>query len=53
MSSHNDVVYVQLDVRGAAGQGRRTLNRKLGGVEVSDQITVIRYNHFNLKHCIL
>lgn len=42
MSSHNDVVYVQLDVRGAAGQGRRAFNRRIGGVEVNDQLTVIR-----------
>lgn len=42
MSSHNDVVYVQLDVRGAAGHGRRALNKRLGGIEVSDQIAVIR-----------
>jgi hypothetical protein len=42
MSSHNDVVYVKLDVRGAKGQGSRSLYRHLGGVEVQDQITVLR-----------
>lgn len=42
MSSHNDVVYIKLDVRGARGQGSRSLYRHLGGVEVQDQITVLR-----------
>ncbi|XP_044727006.1 inactive dipeptidyl peptidase 10 [Chrysoperla carnea] len=44
MSSHNDVVYVKLDVRGARGfGGKKQLFRKLGGVEVQDQIYVLRY----------
>lgn len=43
MSSHNDVVYVRLDVRGARGQGKRDLFRKIGGVEVQDQLTVLRH----------
>jgi hypothetical protein len=42
MSSHNDVVYVKLDVRGARGLGSKSLYRHLGGVEVQDQITVLR-----------
>lgn len=43
MSSHNDVVYVRLDVRGARSQGKNDLFRKIGGVEVQDQLTVLRY----------
>ncbi|XP_065353378.1 inactive dipeptidyl peptidase 10 isoform X1 [Cloeon dipterum] len=46
MSSRNDVVYIRIDVRGAGGQGRRAskaLYRHLGGVEVQDHITVLRY----------
>lgn len=43
MSSHNDVVYVRLDVRGARGQGKRDLFRRIGGVEVQDQLTVLRH----------
>lgn len=43
MSSHNDVVYVRLDVRGARGQGKRALFHRIGGVEVQDQLTVVRY----------
>ncbi|XP_015515915.1 inactive dipeptidyl peptidase 10 isoform X1 [Neodiprion pinetum] len=43
MSSHNDVVYVRLDVRGARGQGKRALFRRIGGVEVQDQLTVLRH----------
>ncbi|KAK6623027.1 hypothetical protein RUM43_008879 [Polyplax serrata] len=43
MSSHNDVVYVKLDVRGAKGLGKRSLYRHLGGVEVQDQIVTMRY----------
>ncbi|XP_024889600.1 dipeptidyl aminopeptidase-like protein 6 isoform X1 [Temnothorax curvispinosus] len=42
MSSHNDVVYVRLDVRGARGQGKKDIFRKIGGVEVQDQLTVLR-----------
>lgn len=42
MSSHNDVVYIKLDVRGAKGLGKRALYRHLGGVEVQDQLTTIR-----------
>ncbi|PSN56674.1 hypothetical protein C0J52_00051 [Blattella germanica] len=49
MSSHNDVVYVKLDVRGARGQGSRSLYRHLGGVEVQDQVTVLRYLLDHLK----
>jgi hypothetical protein len=41
MSSHNDVIYIRLDVRGARGQGKKKLYRHLGGVEVADQIAVI------------
>uniref|UniRef100_A0A0C9RBH7 Dpp10_0 protein n=1 Tax=Fopius arisanus TaxID=64838 RepID=A0A0C9RBH7_9HYME len=43
MSSHNDVVYVRLDVRGARGQGKRALFHRIGGVEVQDQLTVLRH----------
>ncbi|CAO1378587.1 unnamed protein product [Diamesa serratosioi] len=43
MSSHNDVVYIRLDVRGAKGQGKKALYRHLGGVEVEDQMVVLRY----------
>lgn len=42
MSSRNDVIYVRLDVRGAKGQSKQALYRHLGGVEVQDQITVLR-----------
>lgn len=42
MSSHNDVVYIRLDVRGAKGQGKKALYRHLGGVEVEDQMVVLR-----------
>ncbi|XP_043064293.1 dipeptidyl aminopeptidase-like protein 6 isoform X2 [Drosophila ficusphila] len=42
MSSRNDVVYVRLDVRGSKGQSKKTLYRHLGGVEVLDQISVLR-----------
>lgn len=40
MSSHSDVVYVKLDVRGAQGQADRALYRQLGGVEVQDQVSI-------------
>lgn len=43
MSSHNDIVYVRLDVRGARGQGKKDLFRKIGGVEVQDQLTVLKH----------
>lgn len=43
MSSRNDVIYIRLDVRGAKGQSKRSLYRRLGGVEVQDQISVLRY----------
>ncbi|XP_050306548.1 dipeptidyl aminopeptidase-like protein 6 isoform X1 [Anthonomus grandis grandis] len=43
MSSHCDVVYVKLDVRGSKGQSNRALYRQLGGVEVQDQLSVIEY----------
>ncbi|XP_070069464.1 dipeptidyl peptidase 4 isoform X3 [Drosophila takahashii] len=43
MSSRNDVVYIRLDVRGSKGQSKKTLYRHLGGVEVLDQISVLRY----------
>lgn len=42
MSSRNDVVYIRLDVRGSKGQSKKALYRHLGGVEVQDQITVLR-----------
>jgi hypothetical protein len=42
MSSHNDVVYIRIDVRGAKGQGKKALYRRLGGVEVQDQILVLK-----------
>ncbi|XP_076291931.1 A-type potassium channel modulatory protein DPP6 isoform X2 [Lasioglossum baleicum] len=50
MSSHNDVVYVRLDVRGARGQGKKDLFRKIGGVEVQDQLTVLRHLLKTLKY---
>ncbi|CAG9840149.1 unnamed protein product [Diabrotica balteata] len=37
MSSHCDVVYIKLDVRGARGQTDRSIYHQLGGVEVQDQ----------------
>ncbi|XP_017769373.1 PREDICTED: inactive dipeptidyl peptidase 10, partial [Nicrophorus vespilloides] len=43
MSSHCDVVYVRLDVRGSSGQSNRALYHHLGGVEVQDQIAVVKY----------
>lgn len=43
MSSHCDVVYVKLDVRGARGQVDRSLYHQIGGVEVQDQVTVLEY----------
>ncbi|KAJ8977155.1 hypothetical protein NQ317_015478, partial [Molorchus minor] len=43
MSSHCDVVYVKLDVRGAKGQNDRALYHQLGGIEVQDQVTVLEY----------
>ncbi|XP_063918050.1 inactive dipeptidyl peptidase 10 isoform X1 [Zophobas morio] len=43
MSSHCDVVYVRLDVRGASGQYDRALYRQLGGVEVQDQVAVLEF----------
>lgn len=49
MSSHNDVVYVRLDVRGSRGQGKRALYRRIGGVEVQDQVTVLRHLLDTLK----
>ncbi|XP_055628528.1 inactive dipeptidyl peptidase 10 isoform X2 [Toxorhynchites rutilus septentrionalis] len=49
MSSHNDVVYVRLDVRGARGQGKKALYRHIGGVEVQDQIAVLRHLLDTLK----
>lgn len=42
MSSRNDVIYVRLDVRGAKGQSKKALYRHLGGVEVQDQIAVLK-----------
>ncbi|XP_053998740.1 dipeptidyl aminopeptidase-like protein 6 isoform X1 [Hylaeus anthracinus] len=50
MSSHNDVVYVRLDVRGARGQGKRDLFRRIGGVEVQDQLTVLKHLLKTLKY---
>lgn len=41
MSSHNDIIYVRMDVRGARGHGKKKLYRHLGGVEVADQINVV------------
>lgn len=43
MSSHCDVVYIRLDVRGSRGQSNRALFHHLGGVEVQDQIAVIKH----------
>ncbi|XP_037033924.1 dipeptidyl peptidase 4 isoform X2 [Bradysia coprophila] len=43
MSSRNDVIYIRLDVRGAKGQSKKALYRHLGGVEVQDQINVLRH----------
>ncbi|GBP23129.1 Inactive dipeptidyl peptidase 10 [Eumeta japonica] len=45
MSSRNDVVYVKLDVAGARGLPRALLRGRLGGVEVADQLAVIRQVH--------
>lgn len=43
MSSHCDVVYVRLDVRGSRGQRNPALYRHLGGVEVQDHISVLNH----------
>ncbi|XP_045472394.1 dipeptidyl peptidase 4 isoform X3 [Harmonia axyridis] len=43
MSSHSDVVYVKLDVRGACGLSDKALYHQLGGVEVQDQMSVLQY----------
>lgn len=43
MSSHCDVVYIRLDVRGARGHSSRALFHHIGGVEVQDQLEVIKY----------
>ncbi|XP_018325145.1 inactive dipeptidyl peptidase 10 isoform X2 [Agrilus planipennis] len=43
MSSHCDVVYIRLDVRGSLGQSSRALYHRLGGIEVQDQITVLQH----------
>ncbi|XP_044752432.1 dipeptidyl peptidase 4 isoform X2 [Coccinella septempunctata] len=43
MSSHSDVVYVKLDVRGASGLSDKALYHQLGGVEVQDQVSVLQY----------
>ncbi|XP_072401432.1 inactive dipeptidyl peptidase 10 isoform X1 [Diabrotica undecimpunctata] len=48
MSSHCDVVYIKLDVRGARGQTDRSIYHQLGGVEVQDQVTVLE--HLLEKH---
>ncbi|XP_050518361.1 inactive dipeptidyl peptidase 10 isoform X2 [Diabrotica virgifera virgifera] len=48
MSSHCDVVYIKLDVRGARGQSDRSIYHQLGGVEVQDQVTVLE--HLLEKH---
>lgn len=51
MSSHNDVIYIRLDVRGARGQGKKKLYRHLGGVEVADQIAVLEWvNYTSSQH---
>lgn len=42
MSSHNDVVYIRLDVRGAKGQSKQSLYRKIGNAEVDDQVIAIK-----------
>lgn len=46
MSSRNDVVYVKLDVAGARGLPRALLRGRLGGVEVADQLAVIRQDFY-------
>ncbi|ENN82878.1 hypothetical protein YQE_00752, partial [Dendroctonus ponderosae] len=43
MSSHCDVVYIKLDVRGSRGRADKALYRQLGGIEVQDQISAIDY----------
>lgn len=43
MSSRCDVVYIRLDVRGARGQSDRSLYHQIGGIEVNDQISTIKY----------
>lgn len=43
MSSHSDVVYVKLDVRGASGLSDKALYHQIGGVEVQDQVSVLQY----------
>ncbi|KAL7031758.1 hypothetical protein ACKWTF_007126 [Chironomus riparius] len=50
MSSHNDIVYIRLDVRGAKGQGKKKLFRHLGGVEVDDQIAAVEHLLNNMKY---
>ncbi|XP_056631693.1 dipeptidyl aminopeptidase-like protein 6 isoform X1 [Diorhabda sublineata] len=48
MSSHCDVVYIKLDVRGARGQTDRSIYHQIGGIEVQDQVTVLE--HLLEKH---
>lgn len=43
MSGRNGVIYIKLDVRGSKGQSTKDLFGRLGDIEVSDQILVIRY----------
>lgn len=43
MSSHNDIIYIKLDVRGSRGQGKKKIFRHLGRVEVEDQIAVVEW----------
>ncbi|XP_065218302.1 inactive dipeptidyl peptidase 10 isoform X2 [Planococcus citri] len=42
MSSRKGVIYIQLDVRGSKGQSTEDLYKRLGDIEVEDQITVIK-----------
>lgn len=46
MSSRNGIIYIQLDVRGSKGQSSEDLYKRLGDIEVEDQVTVIKSVRF-------
>ena len=43
MCSRNDIVYIKVDVRGSLGPSNQKLYKQIGGIEVDDQIIVIKY----------
>lgn len=50
MSSHSDVVYVKLDVRGASGLSNKAFFRQFGGIEVQDQVSVLEHLFDKFKY---